>query len=521
MNTASWIALSTLALFALKKWFDLREVLRTIQYHPWSFTVVSSFGLAGALFEKPIRFIARGGARTVTRKYLDFQEAGSDIISAVSLFPKTSATTLIADAATIKDITMHRARFPKPVKQYTALTFFGRNIVASEGDEWKRYRKISAPAFSEPNNRLVWDSTVKIMLDLFDNEWGRRDEIVFDHAVELTLPIALFVIGVAGFGRPIGWSDDLAVPPGHRMSFKESLHLVSTGIFLKAFLPKWLTSWAPTRRIREVKIAYEELEQYMTEMVQARRTAEKKVEQHDLFTSLLDANEDEDDGQAKLADSELLGNIFIFLLAGHETTAHTLCFTFGLLALYQEQQEKLYQQIRSVIPEGRIPTYEDMNLFTESMAVFYETLRLFPPVAGVPKTVAEDTALVTADSFGNKVTVPVLQGTSLVLNIAALHYNPRYWDDPHAFKPERFHGDWPRDAFLPFSGGARSCLGRRFFETEGIAIMTMLVSRYKIEVKEEAEFAGETFAERKERVLRFKRGVTTTPVRMPLVFKRR
>lgn len=103
MNTASWIALSTLALFALKKWFDLREVLRTIQcvlyhnspprplsqpwsdrYHPWSFTVVSSFGLAGALFEKPIRFIARGGARTVTRKYLDFQEAGSDIISAVS-----------------------------------------------------------------------------------------------------------------------------------------------------------------------------------------------------------------------------------------------------------------------------------------------------------------------------------------------------------------------------------------------------------------------------------------------------
>ena len=102
MNITAWMALSTLVLFALKKWLELREALRSIQcvfyrsyprrhiklwvnrHHPWTFTLVSSFGLAGAVFEKPIRFIARGGARNIVRKYLDFQEAGLDIISAVS-----------------------------------------------------------------------------------------------------------------------------------------------------------------------------------------------------------------------------------------------------------------------------------------------------------------------------------------------------------------------------------------------------------------------------------------------------
>ena len=86
----------------------------------------------------------------------------------------------------------------------------------------------------------------------------------------------------------------------------------------------------------------------------------------------------------------------------------------------------------------------------------------------------------------------------------------RYWKDPHAFRPQRFMEDWPRDAFLPFSSGPRACLGRRFFETEGIAILTMLVSKYRVELKDEPEFAGETWAEKKERLMRCRPGLTMT-----------
>ncbi|KAI9436149.1 cytochrome P450 [Lactarius psammicola] len=324
------------------------------------------------------------------------------------------------------------------------------------------------------------------MFDLFDNVWGDNPEIVLDHCVDITLPIALFVIGVAGFGRRVTWTSDLIVPPGHQMTFKDALHI---------FVPKWAMNL--TEHTRRVNLAFNEMKQYMVEMVNARRSAETKEERHDLFSGLLDAAHDDPDGSVAITEQELIGNTFIFLLAGHETTAHTLCFTFALLALYPDEQERLYQQIKGTMADiNGIPTYEDMNLFTLSLAVLYETLRMFPPF-------------------------PVPAGAEIDIHVPGLHYNPRYWKDPHTFRPERFLEEWPRDAFLPFSAGARACLGRRFFETESIAVITMMISRYRVEVKEEPAFIGETFEQRFARITASKLFVTTTPVRVPLVFKRR
>ena len=77
-----------------------------------------------------------------------------------------------------------------------------------------------------------------------------------------------------------------------------------------------------------------------------------------------------------------------------------------------------------------------------------------------------------------------------------------YWDEPDAFKPARFLGNYPRDAFLPFSGGPRGCIGRGFAETEGVAVLTKIIARYRVEVKDEPRFRGETFEQRKERLLK-------------------
>ncbi|KAJ3552189.1 hypothetical protein NM688_g4282 [Phlebia brevispora] len=509
MQTTLVLLLSTLLLFIIKRTLDLHRAVHSIHGHPGFRVLLPNLGLFGVIFMNPVPYITKGSFDPWLSKYADFAKYGVDILSSITMLPNVGIYFTVADPAAIKEITIHRLRFPKPVKYYRVLTFFGRNIVASEFDEWKRFRKIAAPAFSERNNKLVWDETVRIMQDLFNNVWGAQSAIEVDHAVEVTLPIALFVIGVAGFGRRISWKDDLVVPAGHQMAFKDALHIVSTDVFMKFLVPDWILNMGLTKHMRDVKVAFDELESYMLEMIRARKTAEKKEERYDLFSSLLDASEEEE-GSAKLTDRELLGNIFIFLLAGHETTAHTLCFTFGLLALYQDEQEKLYQHIKSTIPDGRIPTYAEMDLFTYSVAVFYETLRLFPPVINIPKYSAEDTTLVTKNAAGENVIVPVPQGASVTIHVPGLHYNSHYWDEPHAFKPERFLSDWPKDAFLPFSGGARSCLGRRFFETEGIAILTMLVSRYRIEVKDEPQFAGETFEERKERIFRAHQGVTLT-----------
>nr|BAL05138.1 cytochrome P450 [Phanerodontia chrysosporium] len=509
-NTFVLAITSGLLLSCLKAYMDYRAALRSINYHPGFCALIPSFGMLGLLFKEPRRGLWGGWRRFWRRKYLDFQEAGVDIISHIAFVPSVTTYLVLADAAAIKEVTGHRARFPKP--SYEFFRIFGGNIIASEGDEWKRHRKIAAPAFSEHNNRLVWNETAKIVCGFFENVWGSQAEVYVDDVVQsLTLPMALHVISIAGFGKQTVWRADGTLLPKHKLSFQDALHVVSTDLWIRFVMPTMLLDLAPTKRIAKVKLAFEEVEQYMLELIQERRDAEKRDERHDLFSNLLDANDSDEngDGSVKLTDEELLGNIFIFMLAGHETTAHTLAFTFGLLALHSDYQEKVHQQIKSIMPDNRLPTYEEMHLFTECTAVFYETLRLFPPVTTIPKISAEDTSLVTTDRAGNRVVVPVPCGTSLHLSVVALHYNPRYWDDPYAFKPERFHGDWPREAFIPFSAGARSCLGRRFFETEGIAILTMILSRYKIELKDDPRYAHETCEERWQRVLDVKDGLTT------------
>ncbi|KAF8895529.1 cytochrome P450 [Infundibulicybe gibba] len=517
LDTSTFISLlsSVILLFFVRKIAAFWQAIRSIRNHPAYRTI----------FYQANNGI---GNRTFANKHKVYSKVGWDIYGAISLWPQATTSLTLADASAIKEVTSSRARFPKPIEKYDAILFFGRNIVGSEGDEWKKYRKISAPAFSERNNKLVWDETVKIVNGLFDNTILK----MFINRSQ----IALFVIGAAGFGRPISWEEDSIVPPGHKLSFKDALHTVSINVMTKLKIPDWAMGMTPC--LRGIRLAFSELQLYMSEMIRDRQTSEK-VERFDLFSSLLDANI-EDEATVALIESELIGislfsptpfnlsineptgNIFMFLLAGHETTAHTLGFTLGMLALYQDEQEWLYQHIKSVIPDGRIPKYKEMQLFTCSMAALYETLRMFPPAVSVPKYSTEDTVLVAGNQHGEQQTIPVPKGTNIAIDASGLHYNPRYWEDPHAFRPSRFLGDWLRDAFMPFSAGARACLGRRFFETEGVAALTMFVSKYKISVKEEPQFENETFEARKERILAIKPGrITLTPTRVPLVFTRR
>lgn len=228
------------------------------------------------------------------------------------------------------------------------------------------------------------------MLDLFDNFWGGKNEIIVDHCVDITLQvrpfgvtsfdfcvfnnfifkIALSVISVAGsyitciilsfrltsyfslgFGQRISWKDDRAMLPNHKMTFKEALHIVSTDVYLRLLAPDW--AMGLTERLKNVRLAFDELEVcsfraflellsqvwgsaqalmyikenrsdyevwhiwqlYMLDSIEARRTVEAKTERYDLFTNLIDANNDEDiaGDDPKLSTKELLGSCFFGL----------------------------------------------------------------------------------------------------------------------------------------------------------------------------------------------------------------
>ncbi|KAI0326144.1 cytochrome P450 [Cubamyces sp. BRFM 1775] len=504
-------------LYAVRKFAEFRQVVRLTNNWPGFRTLFNDRFL---FFPFRVRGISPGLQWMFYTKHSDFAKTGWDVLAAVNVFPSPGITYYIADAAITKEVLGARARFPKPTETYEVLATFGSNILVTEGDVWKRQRKIAAPAFSERNNRLVWDETIRIVEDLFHNVWEDKDVVEINHVLDITVGITLLVIGVAGFGRQISWVEDGIAPPGHSMTFKDALYKVSHDLFLKIVFPTWLLRIG-TPKMRAFARAHAELDAYLKEMVQNRKSATIKEERHDLFTSLLDANEDEADDKAKLTDSELFGNVFIFLVAGYETTAHTLAYAFIFLALYPEEQEKFYQNIKSILPSDRAPTYDEFSSLSYAMAVFHEALRHFAPVITIPKKSAEDTTFTVTNPAGKKATIPVPRGSYLALCTSSLHHNPRYWDDPEAFKPERFLGNYPRDAFIPFSGGPRGCIGRGFAETEAVAVLSMIVSRYKVEVREEPQFVGETFEQRRARLLETDNTLTIYPKRAPLVFKRR
>ncbi|KAH9899366.1 cytochrome P450 [Cubamyces lactineus] len=386
--------------YATRKFIAFQRSVRQIKGWPGFRTL---FNETFIFFPFPVRGISPGPQRSFYTKHNDFAKAGWDVLSAVSAFPQAKITYYIADAAVIQEILGARSRFPKPTEAYQLLAAFGSNILVTEGDVWKRQRKIAAPAFSERNNRLVWDETINIVEDMFKNVWGDKDVVEVGHILDMTVAITQLVIGIAAFGRRMSWKEDSVARAGHTMTFKEALYDVSHNLFLRILFPPWLLRYG-TPRMRRFATAYNEMDAYLREMVQERRSATYKEARYDLFTNLLDANEGEADSKAKLTDSELLGNVFIYLVAGYETSAHTLSYAFIFLALYQDEQEKLYENIKSVLPDGRTPTYDEMGSLSYAMAVFNETLRHFPPVSGIPKHSAEDTSFTTTSATGEKAT---------------------------------------------------------------------------------------------------------------------
>nr|BAL05139.1 cytochrome P450 [Phanerodontia chrysosporium] len=502
-------AAGLICLFLVKKCIEYRRAIRAIHNYPGVRAVLSNSSGLGYLCKRSIPGLAVGGARLWVKRYSDFCRYGADIVSCVAVLPRTEILLFVADPAAIKEISSDKTRFSKPTELYELVNIFGRNIVTTEGDEWKRHRKIVAPAFSERNCELVWEETLHVMIGLFNDVWGSDSIITLDNAFDITMPISLFVVAASAFGRRIPWTEGGLAPPGHHMSFKEALHIVSTGTVIKAVLPKWLLNLGPSQYIREVRDAFREMEAYMREMVTENMLDDTKS-RRDLFSSLVHAGQDSPGQEALLTDAELLGNVFMFLLAGHETAASTLCFALGLLALHKDEQDKLYDHIRFTLGEKDVPAYSDLNSLSYCSAVLYETLRLFPPVIGIPKKATEDTVLSTVDRDGNPIAVPVPVGSSVAIHVPGVHYNPRYWKDPAAFRPSRFFGNWPRDAFLPFGAGSRACIGRRFFETEAITALTMLVMRYEISVTDEPQFRDETAEQRRERVLSATQELTLT-----------
>ncbi|KAF7316337.1 hypothetical protein MIND_00152500 [Mycena indigotica] len=519
--------------------FKLVNFLRTTAYFPRVYSIFQPFALPGLLF--PTTSWNSGLDWHWAGRFKTYAEAET-----VQLVPLVSGISNLwtsnVDIARQVAVGSHRSKWFKPEGSSQVLLMWGMNIVAADGSMWRKHRRVVGPAFGVDLYKLVWKKSRDIYNDMMNVEgWDREGRKSVDIPVvqQYMLKFAFLVIINCGFGFPSTW----AVPPSSKdgtMPIQEALRLVIEHNMLLLFLPKWIFR-LPIAKLQRVRAARERLISFMHEQIAKRQedVASGKELQSDAFTMLVKANQDED-GKYALDDDELIGNIFVLMFAGHETTAHTLAATLGFMALHQDIQEEVLQQILEIVGSERDPVsiviflmkrvinvqiFDDYGKLDKVLAIFYEAARMFPAGHVLIREASEDTILQVQNPVGEEGTtsVPIQKGTQarfqLIVDMIGLQYNPRYFDQPEVYRPSRWYG-LPADseAFTAFSIGPRACLGRRFATVEATCFLALLLRDWKVTplLKE-----GETEKQWGERVMHANIVVTLGARDIPLRFERR
>ncbi|KAF9053802.1 cytochrome P450 [Hymenopellis radicata] len=523
---------------ALKAWYLAHRVEQRLKAtcpggnKIWIFPLGALQLLAGTFY--PFR-------GTVGDYFGNVREYGSTCLSCASVWG-ARPTYFITDAEAAKKICSDRHTFIKDVAAYEMLNIYGPNVYALAYSSCP----IQLTRRDKANNALVWKESIRLIEEWFSDIDSRKDpEKPIDLSVELS-QLTLLVISSTGFGRRGTWKAfDEPPPPSEVMDFHTAVTKAMSRLVYKVLTPKIVdtisnTFYIPflTPLLKETKAAYDALQYHMLDVIAGARTwvadGKKADMEAALLRNLVEANSMS--FAETLTDDEFLSNTLAFLLAGQETTAHTASFTLSILALYPEIQEGILKEVNSVWPrEGPPPTYKDyLTKFEYTTATFMETLRLLPAVPRFGKLVQKDT-VITGHKFqlspdGKTVdhaepfAIPIEKGTILMVDVSGLHINPMYWGpDAEEFRPEHFIDTdtyrWPRDAFLGFSGGPRTCLGQRFATTEAVCILASIVRKYEILVP--PNLRQKSFEEQKRIMLNWHPGITSVPTGAKTVFRLR
>ena len=368
---------------------------------------------------------------------------------------------LVNEPALIRTVLNTRPEdFPKSDRVAEGLRpLLGQSIFVTNGEIWARQRRIIDPAFEGGRTK----DSFPAILAAADGAAARLKPGA--HEVEaLCAHAAADVIFRALFSVPIEDAVAAQVYAAFRR-YQRAQPIVN----LAAFIP--LPRWVPRGYPRAARTAATEIRALIAEMC-ARRQAEIEsgTAPEDLATKIM-TTADPETG-ARFSTEEMVDQVAIFFLAGHETSASALAWALYLMALYPEWQAKVATEAQAL----QTCDFSVISKLTTTRDVFRETLRLYPPV---PMMVRQATK---AAPFRDR-TAP--RGSQLVISPWHLHRHERLWARPDAFAPTRWHTEngksCQRDAFIPFSAGTRVCTGAGFAVVEGVLILARLLRDFEVE----------------------------------------
>ena len=337
----------------------------------------------------------------------------------------------------------------------------GEGLVTSEGELWRRQRRIAQPAFRKQEISAL----TEVMSEATEDMARTWQPIAAQGGyIDISAQMARLTLRIAGetlFG--IDLSDDSA-------EVGRAMGAMLTRFTEMIMMPFPFIASLPTPRNLQNRKALAELDRVVHEIIAEHRRAREP--QHTLLTMLIDARDEDGKG---MSDKQLRDEVITILLAGHETTANALTWTFFLLSKHPEVRRRLEAEIDEALA-GRTATMADIPKLGFAAQVIKESMRLYPPVWTVGRRCEEDDEV-----CGYRVP----KGGLVLMSPYVLHRHPDVWENPEGFDPDRFAADRPvppRGAYMPFIVGPRKCIGEHFAMTEAVIVLTSLLARYRLDL---------------------------------------
>ncbi|MUU79252.1 cytochrome P450 [Winogradskyella endarachnes] len=363
----------------------------------------------------------------------------------------------------VRDASLAEYVLQKNQKNYTKskiqtedlVKYVGKGLLTSEGEHWKKQRKLIQPAFHKKQ--------VVNLLNNIENAIKTEYKRITPNVVIDIFPI----LNDLAFQTVVKSLFSIAVDK-QDISDLQNITEETQKMLVKELRQPYLGWWFNfSGEIKKHTDLTDQARQILKHIVNNRRIS--KTKEHDLLDMLLDAKYD--DGSS-MAEEQLVDEILILFAAGHETTSNALTFTTQLLALHPKWQDKIYNERKKLEEESN----DLMDLVTKSkicQQVIEEAMRLYPPAYFIDRVNKE------RDSFND---MEFEAGSNLLFSVYEMHRNPKLWEQPNTFLPERFSEGSRKfsSQYFPFGAGPRKCIGNNFAMFEMIIAISELVHNYKI-----------------------------------------
>jgi len=364
----------------------------------------------------------------------------------------------------------HRNYSKRTIQYDTLALLTGRGLLTNDGDSWMRQRRLAQPAFNAQQLAAVGGHVASAVGALRES-WDALPsgaEVDVDAAM---MRATLEVVGRSLFTTDFAGDADRIVP-----AVLAALDIVVQRASSLVRLPLSV----PTPSNLRMRRAIATLDGAVEPLVQARRTRAAAGAGgpagygDDLLGAYLSAGSP-DSGLEPLTDREIRDEVVTLIVAGHETVASSLTWTWHLLGEHPEVAARMRDEVDAVLAGGRAPAYDDLRMLPYTGQVVEESLRLYPPAW-----------LITRRALGDDVIAGhrIRAGGLVILSPWVTQHDARWWDEPERFDPDRWsperRGDAPRFAYFPFGAGPRLCIGRDFALVESVLLLASLAARYEL-----------------------------------------